>query len=213
LLCYANSVAKIYLIGGTPRTGKTTLSMRFLEKRPIFATSADGIRFMLRDLLKSEDVPELFRFAKYVSNDPAMTHSVMSDHQKALDIQIAESRIVWHSIRSFIQNSLEDDHDLLIEGLAIMPDFIKDLNCDLRVVFLGNQSDDHVTTVTHFARNNPHDWMHNLDDETIISFAELNKTYSQFIQQEALQYKLPYIEIRDDTFDLDIKSALNILFK
>lgn len=206
-------MATLYLIGGTPRTGKTTLSTRFLEKRPIFATSTDGIRYMLRNLLKSEAVPELFRFAKYISNDSEITDRIMTNHQKALDIQTVESRIVWRSIKSFIQSYLEDGQDLLIEGVAIMPEFIKDLDCDLRVVFLGNQSGNHVATITHFARNNLHDWMHDLNNETIISFAELNKTYSHFIQQEASKYDLPYVEIHDDTFDVDIELALNILLK
>lgn len=38
-------MAKVYFIGGTPQSGKTTTSIRFLRERLMLAASTDAIRY------------------------------------------------------------------------------------------------------------------------------------------------------------------------
>jgi 2-phosphoglycerate kinase len=204
-------MSKIYFIGGTPRTGKTTLTMRFIAKQPILAISADSIRYMLRRLYDPEEQPELFRFAKYISDDPLIQSSIFTDHSKAIDIQNRESAFVWQSIKSIIQSHTEDGIDVLIEGIVVMPMFLDELEYDYRVVYLGNQSESHTRNILEHARLHSDDWMHQLNEETIYAFSKLNISFSKYIEEQASRYNQTYIEMRDDHFETDLDSALHLL--
>jgi 2-phosphoglycerate kinase len=204
-------MAHIYFIGGTPRTGKTTLAEKFVATRPIGYACADHIRFLLRNLLSPTDYPELFEFIKYVSNDPSLKLELQNNHQKALVMQTAESQLVWKSIQAYIRSSLIDGQDLLIEGLAIMPEFLENLDYEFSAIFLGNQSQEHYQIVEQHAKENSNDWMHNLNPETITMFSELNQSYSQLMETQAMKYGLAYYEMHDFSFETDLMKSLDML--
>lgn len=204
-------MAKAYLIGGTPRSGKTTLTMRFLHERPMLAASTDAIRYMLRQVIPETDQPDLFHLGKYTSNDPERQAYLRSNPSDVINIQNKESAIVWRSVVDFIHSNLADGVDVLIEGIAVLPELVAQLDCDYSVVFLGNQSDEHFETIRRTARSNEHDWMHNLEDETIKAFAVFNQTFSKYIAEQAEKYHMPYVEVHDDSFETAMTTALDTL--
>ncbi len=204
-------MAKAYLIGGTPRTGKTTLTLRFIEHKPILGASTDAIRYTLRRVIAPEDEPDLFHLGKYTSNDPERRAELINNPQAIIDIQNKESEIVWRSVVNFIKSNLEDGFDVLIEGVAILPSLLQGADFEYKVVFLGNLSDQHVDTIINSARQNPNDWMHSLEDETIKAFAVFNQSFSQYIKNQADQYGMQYVEVRDDFFSEDIDYAFTTL--
>lgn len=206
-------MAKAYLIGGTPRTGKTTLTMRFLKERPVLAASTDAMRYTLRRVIKESDEPDLFHIGKYTSNDPDYRAYLKSHPLDAVEVQNKESAIVWRSVSNFISSNIEDGFDVLIEGIAVLPELITQLECDYSAVFLGNQSEQHFQTILNSARSNSNDWMHSLEDETIEAFSVFNQAFSKYIAQEAEEHGMSYVEIHDDSFDADMQTALSILLK
>lgn len=206
-------MAKVFLIGGTPRVGKTSLTLRFLKDKPILATSTDAVRYMMRQIIKESDEPSLFQLGKFTSNDPER-QAFLRDHSfEVISIQNNESAVVWRSVEDLIESNLADGFDILIEGIAVLPEFVKRLKCDYAAVFLGNQSDRHFQTMLNSARKNDDDWMHSLDDQTIEAFANFNKAFSQYIEDEANKHGLHYIEIHDDNFQGDIDRALKLLLQ
>jgi 2-phosphoglycerate kinase len=206
-------MAKAFLIGGTPRVGKTSLTLRFLKEKPILATSTDAVRYMMRRIIKEDDEPALFHLGKYTSNDPERQAHLRNHSSDIITIQNNESTIVWRSVKDLIESNLADGFDVLIEGIAVLPEFVRQLECEYTAVFLGNQSDQHHQTILDTARKNRDDWMHDLDDQTIEAFAIFNKTFSRYVEDEANKYGLRYIEIHDDTFEHDIGQALDFLLK
>ena len=211
--CYSYNMAKVYLIGGTPRVGKTTLLLRTISKQPMLATSSDAIRYMLRQVISRDAKPDLFHLGKFTSNDPERVEYLKTHSMDIVNVQNKEAVIVWKSVKDFIHSNLEDGFDVLIEGIHILPEFVKQLDCDYKAVFLGNKSDNHFQTILNFARKNENDWMHSLEDETIEAFSIFNKTFSQYIETEANKYDLTYIEMHDDNFESDIESALDSLLR
>jgi len=206
-------MVKAYLIGGTPRSGKTTLTMRFLRERPILATSTDAIRYTLRRVIKEADEPDLFHLGKYTSNDPESRAYLKSNPTDVVEVQNKESAIIWRSVANFINSNLEDGFDVLIEGIAVLPELVAQLECDYSAIFLGNQSEQHFKTILNSARSNENDWMHDLEDETIEAFAVFNQTFSKHIEKEANDHSMTYIEVHDDNFDADMDAALKILLQ
>jgi len=206
-------MAKAYFIGGTSRVGKTTLAHRFLAQKPMLATSTDAIRYMLRRVLSEESHPDLYLFGARVldiSNNPDYFRNSID---KMIEMQNNESSIVWKSVSDFVESNLKDGCDVLIEGVAILPEYLEQINYDYSAVFLGNESEGHKEFVLHSAHTNEYGWMHNLEDETIAAFSQFSASFSSYIKQEAQKYNQPYIEIRDDESSSDIDTALSTLAK
>lgn len=204
-------MAKAYFIGGTPRVGKTTLLMRVIQSRPMLAASTDALRYTLRQVIKEQDQPDLFHLGKYTSNSPDRRDGLKSNPGKVIDIQNKESYIVWESVNSFVTSNLDDGFDVVIEGIAVLPELLKQVDYEYSAVFLGNQSFEHGRTILNSARTNPNDWMYTLEDETIEAFSIFNNAYSVYIQQQAEKFGFDYIEMGDGDFDLAIKKARNCL--
>jgi len=206
-------MARAYLIGGTPRTGKTTLTMRALRERPMLAASTDAIRYTLRRIIHESDEPDLFHLGKYTSNEPERRNYLRTNPLDMVAAQNKESVVVWKSVVNFINSNLEDGFDVLIEGIAVLPELVAQLQCDYSVIFLGNQSEEHYQTILHSARSNKHDWMHDLEDETIEAFAIFNQVFSRYVAEKANEHSMTYIEVRDSNFNEDMNTALKMLLR
>ena len=204
-------MAKAYFIGGAARVGKTTLTHSVLSRRPILAASTDAIRYTLRQVLPREEYPDLFHEGKLISDTPEKNEALLHRPHEILEIQNRESRIVWKSVRDFVKSNMLDGFDVLIEGIAILPEFLNDLDCDFRAVFIGNTSHNHYERMLEHARNNPNDWMHGISDKGILASAHYQRHFSTFIMQEAEKYRLPYVEINDATFLDSLLQAQNEL--
>lgn len=204
-------MSKAYLIGGTPRTGKTTLSMLLIKERPMLAASTDAIRYTLRQVINEADEPDLFHLGKYTSNNPEQRNYLKSNPLDVMEVQNKESAIVWRSVVNFINSNIEDGFDVLIEGIAVLPSLILQLKCEYSAVFLGNQSQEHFQTILNSARANDNDWMHNLEDQTIEAFSLFNQEYSRYVEKEAVDNGMTYIEVHDHEFEADMQKALQTL--
>ena len=185
--------------------------MRFIKDYPVLAASTDAIRYTLRRVIKEADEPDLFHLGKYTSNDPERRQYLKSNSLDVVDVQNKESAIVWRSAANFIESNIEDGYDVLIEGIAVLPSFVQQLQCDYSAVFMGNRSDEHFQTILSSARANHNDWMHSLEDETIEAFAIFNQKFSKYIEQEAINYGMTYVEVHENDFEADIQKALAVL--
>ena len=192
-------MAKAYLIGGAPRVGKSNLTMRLLQHTPAYATSTDALTDILRHVIDKSDVPDLF----HKNNGESA--------QESVQWQIKENRIVWSAAVDFIQRNLKNGFDVIVEGLCVMPELVKNLEADYTAVFLGNQSDAHFETIKTFAKNNPADWLNDHSDEVVHEICLFNQAYSGFIQKEAQQHGLPYVEVSDTSYRASIDTAFDIL--
>jgi 2-phosphoglycerate kinase len=55
-------MANIYFIGGSPRVGKTQLTLKVVEKHPMFSISTDALRYALQQVYNREQKPALFKW-------------------------------------------------------------------------------------------------------------------------------------------------------
>lgn len=205
-------MAKAYFIGGVPRVGKTTLTHRFLEKRPVLAASTDAIRYTIRKVINPEVEPKLFSLLGLVqSNDTlGLLHS---DPKQVIQMQNDESEIVWDSVLNFVKSNLEDGFDVLIEGVAILPNKLANVDFDYSAVFLGNRSLTHHKMILNSVEENPHDWMNTLQKETINDFANFFTEYSEYFRKECEMHNQTYVEVLDSDFETSLDNALTELLK
>jgi 2-phosphoglycerate kinase len=101
---------------------------------------------------------------------------------------------------------------VLIEGVAVLPELISRLeNIPHRVVFIGNQGENHKKNIKKYAEENEHDWMRGVGDQYIGAFAMFVKRMSAYIEQEAKKYGFEYIEMDKESFGNVVEQVVKSL--
>ncbi len=177
----------------------------------MFAVSADSIRDMLQGVLKPAGSPALFALDELSHHESAMSKFLHEHPEMGVTLQNDESAIVWPSVNKLVQSHLADGQDILVEGVEILPEFLKDVPYDYRVVFLGNTSFEHGNIIAHEAHANPHDWMHKYTDNTIDGWAKLVSSFSSYVKAATAATSMPFVEIHDDNFSRSLAQAEDIL--
>jgi len=196
----------IYLIGGAPRVGKTHLTKLICAQKQVHAVSTDALRYMLRHTIPENVSPDIFIHFK-----TNMLEMWDTNHQSTLEAQNRQSKGLWPYMRALIASYNEDGVDLLLEGVAVLPEFAHGLDVPYKSVFLGNTEANHVTNIRTHARDNAHDWMHVLPDRTIDRASQFFGVMSEYLRAESAKYVQPYAEIRDATYEADLDQAASIL--
>jgi 2-phosphoglycerate kinase len=205
----------IFLIGGPPRVGKSILSGVIQQKRAVSVVSTDTLGAVLENVLSPEAAPELFVFGKFHEMPMAeRVKLIMKDPAELIDYVRKESYVVWKAVEAFIRRENDYGRDILIEGVAILPELMLHLEgIPYRVVFLGNQGKNHKENIKRSAEENEHDWMRDVSDEYIGAFAMFVNRMSSYIEQETKKYGFKYIEMDKELFgDVaeDVMKALGL---
>jgi 2-phosphoglycerate kinase len=202
----------IFLLGGPPRVGKSIISRKIQQKHAISVISTDSLGAVLEKVLSPKEAPDLFvfdRFGKIPLNERIKL--IMNDPGVLIDYVRRESYVVWKAVEAFTSRENNEGRDVLIEGVAVLPELISRLkDIPHRVVLIGNQGENHKKNNKRFAEKNKNDWMREAGDQYISVYTTFVNRMSAYIEQEAIKYGLAYIEMEKELFtniaDLVMKS-------
>jgi 2-phosphoglycerate kinase len=116
----------IYLIGGSPRTGKSSLAKALAAKTSIPYISADDIASVITPYIPEQEYPEKLpiRFLrKEVNNSNDAFYSKYSA-EDIVGFYLRQAVTLWPGFKNFIQYALADNHDFIIEGWQILPNLV-----------------------------------------------------------------------------------------
>jgi 2-phosphoglycerate kinase len=192
----------IFLLGGPPKVGKSIIANEIRQKYAVSVVSTDTLGAVLENILDPESVPDLFVFNKFNKIPMAeRVKLVTKDPAKLIDYVRQESHVVWKAVDAFIKRENDEGRDVLIEGVAVLPELMRQLeNIPHRVVFIGNQGENHKGNIKKFAEENEHDWIRDVSDQYISAFAMFVNRMSAYIEQEAKKYGFEYIEMDKELF-------------
>jgi 2-phosphoglycerate kinase len=126
---------------------------------------------------------------------------MVNDPAELIDYVRRESRVVWKAVEIFIRREEDEGRDALIEGVAVLPELVNQLeDIPHRVVFIGNQGNKHKENIKKYAEENEHDWMQGVSDQYVCAFAMFVERMSAFIEQETEKYGFEYIEMDEELF-------------
>ena len=189
----------IYMIGGPPRCGKTTVSKLLSAQRKLPWISADTLESIVSETLATaygsrEDERYLSSFPKDVlrkmtegSND-----RMYSEHSAA-DIAVAyvrQASVSAGAIAILVACEIAEGHDYIVEGHQIQPRLVQDLTRkypnEIRALFL-IKTDVAAIEAGLRANSAPNDWAQKMtsQDETYGKIAAMITTYSQWFGREA----------------------------
>jgi hypothetical protein len=202
---------RIYLIGGAPRVGKSTLALKFIEHQPMPHVSTDAIRTSLRLTTTPEKAPDLFYLDSLNVDEAAMARQMLEHTEAVIAAADRESAVVWPAAVSFAKAKLAAGQDVLIEGIALLPALVAELDVPYTAVFIGNQSLDHAKIIHDYARYHPDTWLGGLQPATLDAFAHFVLATSSHIQIEAHRFHMSYLEFGDEEFPDSLKQAIKAL--
>jgi len=192
----------IFLLGGAPRVGKSIISSEIRKKHAVSVVSTDTLGAVLENVLSPEAAPDLFVFSRFNEMPVADRVKLMvNDPAELIDYVRRESRVVWKAVETFIRREEDEGRDALIEGVAVLPELVNQLeDIPHRVVFIGNQGNKHKENIKKYAEENEHDWMQGASDQYVCAFAMFVERMSVFIEQETKKYGFEYIEMDEELF-------------
>lgn len=208
-------MSHIYCVGGASRSGKTHIMQQFLSAHPVQAISTDAFRYTLKRLPNARhQLPDLFAGDPYEHRPPAAVDKATA--QRYIEAQNRESSAVWPAIASYIEANQRDGIDTLVEGVAVLPQYVAQLPGTVHAVFIGNQSPRHWLDMQHYAQANPRDGLnrrHLTSDAEFQNLARLYQAFSVMIEAEAKKYGFAYIEMSAPSFDAGVRTAVDHLYR
>lgn len=204
----------IYLIGGPPRCGKTTLAKTFSEKAKIPWISSDTLEVVAGEYMTQEewDLTHPYSIA-HTSNNAFYAEFSAKEIVALLKAQAVATEPAIHMTALC---SMKDEIDYIIEGYHITPKFaahlIKKYGVDkVMAVFLTKSNPEQFAAQT---TKNPvaNDWLVNKQTsaDTMAKVGIMIAQYSEWVIKEADKFGLPVFNL-DQNFSNRIKQIAKSL--
>ena len=197
----------IYLIGGPPRCGKTTLAKNLSKKLGIPWISSDTLEVVAGEYMTQAEWDETHPYSIAHTSNNAFYAEFSA--KEIIDLIKAQSLATQPAVAMTALCAFKDQMDYIIEGYHITPKFaaklIKQYGQDnIKAVFLIKTNAEKLTVD---ATQNPvaNDWLNKkgTTPETVARVAQMIATFSLYSQKEADKYRLP-------VFSLDVSFTKNI---
>src|SRR5271166_2188651 len=165
----------LYLIGGAPRSGKTTLARRMLAEH--------GVPYFSIDTL----------IASLASAHPELGMRVSDPALKRMEI-------VWPTIRKVASDVVQSGDDLLLEGDVLLPKHLMEFGhrayAGVKACFIGYAEVDPVKKLRAIRLHAADgiDWTEELDDARLLNLICELRTFSEYLRRECCHYKIPYFD-------------------
>lgn len=211
----------IYLIGGPPKCGKTTLAKKLSIKLGIQWVASDTLQVVAREYVSKyvskKEIDKLYPHNALKGKTNDETYSLSTPKQIAKNY-IKQAKVSYDAIDMFSICEITDGNDYIIEGYHVTPQLAARLikqygHKNFRVLFLYKADvEKFVKDVTK--SSTPNDWIlrKTKEKETLHKIAEMIAYYGQFFGTEAKKYGFSVLNM-DKDFGGQLVKAMNLLTK
>ena len=196
----------LYLIGGPPRCGKTTLSAALAKKLRIPYFSIDHIASVIPPYIPSERQDESFplrALRQKVNNDNDRFFEAYSA-EEIVGVYQRQAATVWPGLRNFIDYAIKDEHSLILEGWQLLPRFLAEIpsaerSDNVQIQYL--YKTDVQEILSGLKVNTPvNDWVlrHTKEDASFIRIAQMISCFGKAIERETNELRLAAVNMDCD---------------
>ena len=209
----------IYLIGGSPRCGKTILAKKISREKRIPFISTDAIRQIILHSTPRSEIKKKFPQELLSKHKGKFFRFEVYPPIQLLKAQIKEAETMWPGVKAFIEQSIMHKQDFIIEGMHLLPKLVKRLRGaeiwkDVRIVYLVKENLDLI--VDGFSQNpNKHDWMYpsiKNDRARLLSAAKMVQAKGEYLSKEAKKHTFKVINT-EVNFEKKLEETQKFLFK
>lgn len=205
----------LYLLGGPPRTAKTTIMSGLAKELGIASIAADAVEHGMRNILTGEP-HQMLRNIEIAGSAEWKTSFTEGGERKPFAKTGSESELTLQAIIGMLDYYRRNKESVAFEGAAFTPKWVKELmvsDFTIRAAFVGFTNPAHADEVLSFAKSNPHDWINvwlekDGDDETKIrEWVTKQAEKCVELKSEAEELGYPFFDISTMSFEQYITSA------
>jgi 2-phosphoglycerate kinase len=205
----------IYLIGGPPRVGKTSLADALAKRISLPYFTLDHVTSVISPYIPEQEyvIKLPLRVAREETNFSNDVFYAKYSPEQIVDIYLRQAETYWPGVENFIRYAIEDDHDLILEGWQLLPHLLQavvtpDTEAKLKIIFLYKSNLENIVSGlrTSTARN---DWVikNTKDESTFLAIAKMMNHFGGYIEKEAHEYNFRSVNT-DFNFQQKIKESL-----
>lgn len=187
---------RVLLIGGAPTSGKSYLARKLSEDLKLPWISTDGIRELMRKLVKKREYPNLFM---HVDTDSSFAQNYLKNTSASqiVDNQNAESEDVFKGVIALVETDYVWN-SFLVEGVAILPGQSSKLAkrySYVKPVFLVDEDEERIRNIiyTRGLWDDADKYPDSVKEKEVEWVLEFNK----WLKKECEKYSLPIVYIND----------------
>lgn len=204
-----------YLIGGAPRSGKTTLAKQLSKKLELPWISTDTLESVVAQYVPEKELPILFP-KSVIRKETAQSNDEMYKQysaQEIVDAYIEQSKALIDAIKIFLESESKYNHSYILEGYHITPTLVNKLQqkISIQAVFIGRE--DVTDTLKSIKQStDSSDWVieKTKSEDTFHKIAEMIVLFSTTLKTNAKKYKQEYYSV-DGDFEANLKEILEHL--
>jgi 2-phosphoglycerate kinase len=211
----------IYLIGGPPKCGKTTLAKKLSKKLSIQWVASDTLQVVARKYVSKyasqKEMDKLYPHNAQKGGTNDETYSINTPKQIAKNY-MKQAKTSYDAVDMSSICEITDGNDYIVEGYHITPQLASRLikkygKKHFRVLFLV-KSDIEKFVQDVNKSSTPNDWIlqKTKNKETFYKIAEMISFYGQFFEKESKKHKFKILNM-DNTFEKQLKKAIELLTK
>ncbi len=205
----------VYLIGGPPKCGKTSLAKTLSRKLLIPWISSDTLENIVRVYTPKEKHPALFTHSYLRGNSNEELYSQYTA-EEVVQGYIEQSKATYDAISMMAETYLKDEDNFIIEGYQVTPEIVSHIlkkfgNEHIRTAFLLKRDEGKMPQDFHKSTT-PNDWIlrKTKEEATFAKIAKMIAVYAAHTEKEASKYNLPVFAM-DADFDVSLEKAVKHL--
>lgn len=196
----------IYLIGGPPRGGKTTLSEALAKRLSVPYFALDHVTTLISPYIPEREYAARLplRVASQETGPGADAFYAKHSAEQIVDFYLRQAETFWPGVENFIKYAVEDEHDLILEGWQILPRLLRaavtpENEKRLRIIFLYKTD---VQRIVHGLKSNTarKDWVirNTRDEGTFTAIAKMISHFGSYIEREAKEFNFRCLNVDSD---------------
>jgi len=193
----------IYLIGGAPKCGKTTLAKRLAEKYQIPWISADTLQNIVWAYTPKEKRETLFPHSHLRGESNDGFYSKYPAEQIVKNY-ITQGEATYSAIKMMAETYLTDGDDFIVEGYQVTPEVVNEIfekfgQEHVKAAFLVKYDEQKFVENIHKSTT-PNDWIirKTKDEITYNLIAKMVAEYSRYFETEAKKYGFAVFNLDGD---------------
>lgn len=207
----------LYVLGGPPRTAKTTIMSGLAKEKGIAFIAADAVEHGMRNVLTGEP-HQMLRDIELTGSAEWKTSFTEGGERKPFSNKGTESELTLQAVIGMLDYYRRNQESVAFEGAAFTPEWVKNLKVGdftIRAAFVGFTNPAHADQILAFAKDNPQDWIniwlekYGGDETKIWEWVARQSEKCVELKLEAERLGLPFFDISTMPFEQYITSAQN----
>ncbi len=193
----------LYLLGGPPRTAKTSIMSALMVEKHTTFIPADAIAEGLRNVFTG--LPhQMLRNIELSGSAEHKTSITKGGARKSFTNKGTEAELSLQAILGMLDYYGNNNTSVAFEGAAITPDWVSGLRItgfNVRAAFVGYTQASHADAIISYAKQNPEDWINQWlkgedgDETKIRAWVSEQAVKCVSLQQRAEALKYPFFDI------------------